>query len=290
MPIWPVDYVENVLKDVEKYNGVRKVIKAGLLERCFVKHSHPSKLHPNPEDEFSKKEIGPNMGIIGQYVDQIKLDEGRELPIFEEPVIVQKMLPDGYLLLNGHHRWFAALRMGVKKLTIQIVNLVNEDDLKRMIDATDNEKLVSFDLDEVLMSADENNQAQIRDGLFSKKIKERLRMGAPEVIKMFQNQGYDVCVYSAGYFSEEDINDFFSMYEIKVNIILNGFNEKRKNNNAKGTKGIKELIDNKYKKLVHIDNESVLYTDHVTKEYKQYEINGDWKADIISIQTGYTFM
>lgn len=283
MPIWPADYIENVLKDVEKYNGVRKITKAGLLERCFIKHIHPAKLHPNPEDEFSQEAIGPNMGIIGQYVEQIKLDEGRELPIFAEPVIVQKMLPDGYLLLNGHHRWFAALRMGVKRLTIQIVNLVSEEDLKRMISNTSNERLVSFDLDEVLLTTEISNQAEIRDSLFSKKIKERLRKGVPEIIKILQSKGYDVCVYSAGYLSEEDINDFFSMYEVKVDIILNGFNEKRKNNNARGTKDIRRLMDEKYKNVLHIDNYSVLYTNHITKAYKQFEIDGDWYESIKDI-------
>ncbi|MBP3241914.1 MAG: ParB N-terminal domain-containing protein [Oribacterium sp.] len=33
-----------------------------------------------------------------------------------DPIIVEKMYPDGYMILNGHHRWAAATRLGLKKV------------------------------------------------------------------------------------------------------------------------------------------------------------------------------
>ena len=42
--------------------------------------------------------------------------------VFPEPVIVHKMKPDGYMILNGHHRWAAALKTGLSKLRIEITN------------------------------------------------------------------------------------------------------------------------------------------------------------------------
>lgn len=283
MPAWPNDYVECVLNDVEKYNNVRQTIKAGIRERFFLKYVDPKKLHPNPSDEFSQAEVGPNLGIVSDYVGQIRFNQQHDIDIFEEPVIAQKMLPDGYLLLNGHHRWFAALRMGINKLHVKIVNVVGEEDVKRMLDSTNNDMLVSFDFDEVLTSLDTNNQAAVINKLFEHKFDERLRIGAPEVISMLQSKGYDVCIYTAGYLSEEEINDFFSMYDVTVNIILNGFNDKRKNNHAAGTKGIKDLAENKYKKIVHIDNESISIVNHETKELESYDIDGDWKIGIEKI-------
>lgn len=271
MAIWPEDYIEKVLKDVEKYNGVRKVVRAGLIERCAIKNCAPERIHPNPIDEFSQPDIGPNLGIVGDYVKLINYNESQELPIFKEPLIVQKMEPDGYLLLNGHHRWFAALRMRVKKIHIQIINLITENDLSRMINKTEKTKLASFDFDEVLLSADENDQAPIRDSLFSKKIKERLRVGAPEVIKAFSENGYDICVYTSSYLTEEDFEDFFSMYELKVDVVVNGINEKR-NNTAGNTQNLKEMIRDKYKHIAHVDNESVICTNHITKDYEIHEI------------------
>ncbi len=117
--------------------------------------------------------------------------------------------------------------MGVKKVRVKAVNLVHEEDVERMLGKNQNTKRVSFDLDEVLLTADESMQAPVTDGFFSKRIKERLRIGAPEVIRAFQDAGYDVWVYTAGYNSEEYITDLFSMYEITVDGIANGINEKR---------------------------------------------------------------
>lgn len=285
MGIWPDDYVEKVLKDVEKYNGVRKIVKAGLIERCAVKYCAPEKLHPNPEDEFSQENIGPNMEIVGNYADDIKfLQCHPSMDIFEEPMEVQKMEPDGYLLLNGHHRWFAALRMNVNKVHIHIVNIVNSADVNRMIDSTTNSKLVTFDFDEVLLSADESNQAPLLYKFFRNKYKERLRSGAPEVIRAFQNKGYDVCVYTSGYLSEDDFKDFFSMYEIEVNIVVNGLNDKRGNATGKA-ESLKELLKNKYKHIVHVDSESIYDVDHVTKNYEMYEIDADnsWEEGTVKI-------
>lgn len=270
MPAWPSDYIEKVVEDVEKYNGIRKVIKAGLIERCMTRFCAPEKLHPNPADEFSQAEIGPNLEIVGEYVTQIKFLEAHRMDVFDDPVIVEKMEPDGYLLLNGHHRWFAALRMNVKKLHVKIVNIITDIDLGRMIGASANDKLVTFDFDEVLLTIDENNMATLSSTIFSKKIKERLRTGAPEVIRAFQNKGYDICVYTSGYFTEEDFNDFFSMYDLKADVIVNGVNEKRKA--AGSADRIKQLLKENYKRIVHVDNESVYDVDHVTKEFETYEI------------------
>ena len=44
------------------------------------------------------------------------------MDIFDEPVIVHKMQPDGYLILNGHHRWAAALKTGLDKIRAEIIN------------------------------------------------------------------------------------------------------------------------------------------------------------------------
>lgn len=288
MTLWPEDYTENVLKDIEKYNGVRKVVKANLFERCAIKHCAPERLHPNPADEFSQPDVGPNMGIVGDYAKQISYDLPRDLPIFKEPLIVQKMEPDGYLLLNGHHRWFAAVRMKVKKIHIKIINLIGEKDLSRMMNKTDNKKLASFDFDEVLLSIDENNQEPLRDSLFSRKFKERLRAGAPDVIKAFSENGYDICVYTAGYLTEDDFEDFFSMYDLKIDIVVNGINEKR-NNTSSTSKTLKEMIRDRYGLIVHVDNESVICTNHVTKDYDIYEINNvadTWSEGIKAIISG----
>lgn len=285
MSVWPKDYMDVVLKDVEDNSGKRQVVKAGLIERCAIRHCAPEHLHPNPADEFSQSDVGPNFSIVGDYVDQIQHNIKLELPIFAEPVIVQKLKPEGYLLVNGHHRWFAAVRMRVKKLHIKIVNMISDVDVARMFDNTDNHSLVSIDFDEILLAKDEENQAPILESLFSRKIKERLRAGAPEIIREFQNNGFDVCVYTAGYFTEEDFEDFFSMYDLKINIVVNGVNEKR-NNTESNSKRIQDMLRNRYKRIVHVDNESVICTDCVNKSYEIYDFEDmekSWKDNVIKI-------
>ena len=39
-----------------------------------------------------------------------------------EPIVVQRAKPDGFLILNGHHRWTAALESGIPKIRAIIVN------------------------------------------------------------------------------------------------------------------------------------------------------------------------
>lgn len=285
MSVWPNDYIENVIDDVDKYNPVRRIKKSGLLERLLVRKCSPKRLHPNPDDEFSQEDIGPNLEIVGDYVKEVQRALNHSLPIYDEPVIVQKMEPDGYMLINGHHRWFAAIRMRVNKLRIKVVNIINETDLSRMLEETKNSKLVSFDFDEVLLCQDKNDEAAIVDRLFSRKFKERLRTGAPEVIKLLQEKGYDICVYTSNYFCEEDFIEFFYMYRLKINIVVNGVNEKRKHSkgNAKRLQG---MLRDKYKQIIHIDNESVIFTNTVTKEYDVCEFedpNGSWSENVIRL-------
>lgn len=286
MSKWPEDYIENVLDDIANSAGVRKIKKAGLIERYTIRYCSPKKLHPNPNDEFSFDDVGPNFEIIGRYSHDIKNARLHNLEIFEEPVIVEKLEDEGYQLLNGHHRWFAALRMSVEKIHIHIVNIIHADTLKEMITKTENSKRVTFDLDEVLLTSIEDNMAPILDQLFSRRIKERIRLGAPEVIKEFQAKGYDVWVYTAGYLSEEYINDFFSMYRIEINGIVNGVNEKRSANKEE-IKRVRQMMADKYKSAVHIDNESVLLTNPGSDvKFEQFDIldkGDDWSGGILNI-------
>ena len=111
-----------VLEEVATYQDDYQVVKAGFLERLVVKSLSPEDMHPNPKDEFVSETVGPNDEIINSYVRQIPMLQRCEKPIFTEPIMVEKMLPKGYLILNGHHRWAAALMTGLSKVSAKIVN------------------------------------------------------------------------------------------------------------------------------------------------------------------------
>ena len=111
-----------ITEDLEKYQGRRAVVRANLVERMTVKKVNPHLLHPNPEDEFCDPDIGPNDMIMDKYCRQAEECMHTQQDIFPEPVLVSKMEEGGYLLLNGHHRWGAAMELEIPELRISIVN------------------------------------------------------------------------------------------------------------------------------------------------------------------------
>jgi len=41
---------------------------------------------------------------------------------FEEPIMVAKMDHGDYMIVNGHHRWAAAIKVGLDKVRVIVVN------------------------------------------------------------------------------------------------------------------------------------------------------------------------
>ena len=111
-----------VLEDLEQYGKKANIVKAGFLEKQFKRTAAPEDLHANPDDEFSKAAVGPNDRIIMEYVKMIPQLRRFDEPIYPEPVYVSKLESGGYRILNGHHRWAAALKCGQEKLRIRILN------------------------------------------------------------------------------------------------------------------------------------------------------------------------
>ena len=113
------NYVQD---DLEAYDGKREVVRTNLVERLIVRKISPKEMHVNPEDEFADPDIGPSDRIINEYMQEIpQLYMGND-PIFQSPIVVYKMAQDGYLILNGHHRWAAAIKYGLSKVRATIMN------------------------------------------------------------------------------------------------------------------------------------------------------------------------
>ena len=122
-----------VTQEIKKYEGIMVPIKASGPERMFVKSVPIEKLHPNPDDEFCSSTVGPNYSIYNRYVRAFQRFGTMDQSVFDEPITVEKVHPDGYMILNGHHRWAAALRVGFTKIPVKIVNLTNEIDIDKML-------------------------------------------------------------------------------------------------------------------------------------------------------------
>ena len=112
-------YIQN---DLARTEGKRDLVRVSPIERHRLRYLAPRVMHVNPDDEFSDPSIGPNDRIIDEYIDVIHEMNYQGDFIFEEPILVNKMVSGEYLILNGHHRWAAAVKAGLSKVRASLVN------------------------------------------------------------------------------------------------------------------------------------------------------------------------
>ena len=277
---------EYVNEELTKYDGIYLPVRAGFLEQLLVKKLSPNKLHPNPNDEFCSPDIGPNDGIIGKYLKQIRFNEQHSMPPFDEPLIIEKMRPDGYMLLNGHHRWAAALMLNLKTVPVEVTNLIHKHDIIGRMEKSSRNKRASINLDDVVFCPNETEPAEKRLIFpFRKFFPERIRLGIPGLVYALQNAGYDVWIYTTGYASTDYLNHLFWYYKIKPDGIINGANRM---NSGKDNdwENVKELMARKYRITLNIDMDAVSWIRSETKDFEMIYIDskdGSWAQQVIAI-------
>lgn len=281
------EFDEFVLKDVKKQKGVYMPVQASLAERLTTRHLPMEKLHPNPDDEFAFPDIGPNYQIISKYVEDIMTAYRMKLePFDDDPIIVEKLHPEGYLILNGHHRWAAAMRMHLKKIRVKIVNLALESDIKKIIEKSEHNKRATLDLDEVVFKSEDKKGLEKPLGFpYNLRYKQRLRLGIPALFYALSKRGYDIWVYSSNYYSIDDIRDFFRCYHVYVDGIITGLAKKNAQTNKKSNK-IEKLMSSKYGITLHIDDDMLLRTKKQTAEFEEYKLDvppEEWAKKAITI-------
>ncbi len=280
------DYVSAQIK---KYKGVYMPLKAGMLERILFKKMPCERLHPNPADEFCFPEIGPSYRIIGEYEEKIRRAQQYELDVFEEPIMVEKMSPDGYLILNGHHRWAAALRCGVGKIPVKIVNLTQDTDIEKIIKNSKHDKRLTLDLDEVVFgNLDES--LLMKPLPFPRKLfyKERIRTGIPTILHFLAKQGYDIWLYTASYYSYDYLKHLFRLYGVHADGVITGTKRKVEataENKAK-IDTIKNMFRDNYVETLTIDNKGIIRFFTSGKEFEQYDLEcspADWSHEVMTV-------
>ena len=113
---------KRIQEEVARYQDQRETVRASILEVLTIRHLSPDQMHPNPEDEFCDPDVGPNEGIVERYVDEARDDLEAGVESFDEPIMVAKMKEGGYLIINGHHRWAAAVKTELKRVRVVIAN------------------------------------------------------------------------------------------------------------------------------------------------------------------------
>ncbi len=278
MKTYNAEYEKLVLNDIRSFSSLNHPMKASLVERLLIGRAPLAKLHPNPTDEFCNPEIGPNHQIVNQYYEQIKRSLTHISTPEMDPLIVEKMSIGGYMLLNGHHRWLAATRTNVKTVPIKIVNVTTEEEIIKAVNSSYNNYCLSIDLDEVLINDDENDY--LSEAVFfplNLIYPQKIRKNAAAMIAELQKQGFDVWVYSGQYYSTTYIKQLLFFHKIKPTGIINGMK------NRKPGSGMAEAFREKYKEIVHIDNESALIVNPKSKEFNTVEVSSgkEWANEIV---------
>jgi len=98
-----------------KVNYNKKYAKASYIERKFTKSTNISNLYGNSDDPFFK--VAPSDTAIKKHMTYITYNG-----TIEEPILVRKLASGGYEIVNGHHRWAAAIKKGLKNIPIEIEN------------------------------------------------------------------------------------------------------------------------------------------------------------------------
>ncbi len=280
------EFVEFIAEEVKKYEGVYVPLKASRLERMMKKSAKPSELHPNPDDEFCFPDIGPHFGIIADYERKFLENGTFKQSAWDDSIMVQKIHPSGYMILNGHHRWAAALRTGMKEIPIRIINVTHETDIKRMLEASTHEKRITLDLDEVVFCDPAVTPAEKPFRFpYNRIYKERIRLGIPSLLHILSTTGYDIWVYSSNYYSYDYISAYFKRYSVKLDGIITGTGKKTRGK-AEEKKRIEQLFSAKYKETLHIDENAVLRTFRDTGEFDDIEIKpaeDGWAYAVIRI-------
>lgn len=280
---------EYVSEEVNKYKGVSRPLRASLLRRLFIRFIACKKLHPNPDDEFCDPSIGPNNEILSNYAETIRVgkQKERDARFFDEPVLVERMYPEGYMLLNGHHRWGAAIRMGLPKIRVKIVNPSHLDDIHQMLERTTHDKRVTLDLDEVVLVADPAREEAEKALPFPLNLyyKRRIRRGIPALFSFLRMHGYDVWVYSAEYDSPEHIRHGLALYHAPIDGIVTGMGRKNRFTELEKKK-LEAMIAKQYARTIHIDGNSLVCIDGQTKAFEDYALSGNratWSQEIMEI-------
>ena len=200
--------------------------------------------------------------------------------------MVEKITPDGYLLLNGHHRWAAAIKMGLPKIRVKIINLTQQKDIREMLGRAKSTRRAAVDLDEVVFRAEYDDLTEKPLCFpFNRTYKDPMRLGIPALFNFLNEHGYDIWVYTARYYSFESIQQYFWLHHTRVCGVVTGTRRKI-SEFAAASAQMDKMMSEQYEYTLHIDNDSLVRINNRTKDFEDYEIGGpaiEWAQHVQEI-------
>ena len=143
---------------------------------------------------------------------------------------------------------------------------------------------ISFDLDEVLFVSPMTHKTEPKLHFpFDRIYKERLRLGAPDLIRSLQKMGYEVWIYTSSFRSESYITNLFKHYKVKLDGIVNGNRHLREVQKDK-KEILPQKIPSRYRISLHVDDEEVICSWGREYGFNTFLLEADddeWKDKII---------
>ena len=144
---------------------------------------------------------------------------------------------------------------------------------------------VSFDLDEVLFVSPKTHKTEPPLPFpLNRFFRERLRLGAPELIRSLQASGYQVWIYTTTFPSERYNRPRFRQYGVRLDGIVNGERHlKEVQRDRKET--LPQKLPNRYRISLHVDDEAVIASWGRQFGFNTYLLNAqddDWKEKIMA--------
>lgn len=201
-----------------------------------------------------------------------------------EPIMVVRTRPEGYMILNGHHRWAAAHNIGIRSLKIKITDLGRLRDARNMLKKSRSDKRVTLDLDEVIFCAADGPAADKKLPLPLKRMQNAsVRLGIPALLYELGGHDYDIWIYTSQYYSLELLNFFLMRYQIPIAGIVTGAEGKQPKGPFAGKEEEKNP-DTEYKTTFHIDSQAILRVKKDTREFEEYRLSGSpetWSREVL---------
>ncbi len=144
---------------------------------------------------------------------------------------------------------------------------------------------VSFDLDEVLFVSPKTHKTEPALPFPLNRIfRERLRLGAPELIRSLQASGYQVWIYTSSFRSERYIRRLFRLYGVRLDGIVNAERHLREVQGNRRER-LPQKLPSRYRISLHVDDEAVIASWGREYGFHTYLLNAqddDWKEKIIA--------
>ncbi len=142
---------------------------------------------------------------------------------------------------------------------------------------------VSFDLDDTLFVDGAQVKAEPLLPFPLKLIyKERLRLGAPELMNKIRAEGIELWIYTTSYRTEKYIKNYFKHYNVKIDNVVNGDRHDHEVQ-KKHHYTLPSKLPNRYRIDLHIDDDVSVKQNGVVNGFNVYllkEENENWAEDL----------